>query len=64
MPYFTGADLYALITGRGKETIDTVLVGFREYIFSEAAGALGKFAAATEYAFGTIGQRIMTYPGR
>ena len=35
-------------------------VGFREYIFSSAAGALGKFAAATEYAFGTISQRIVS----
>ncbi len=46
------------------QSVETGLVGFREYIFSEAAGALGKFAAATEYAFGTISQRIMTWPAR
>lgn len=28
------------------------------------AGALGSFAAGTEFAFGTILQRTMTFPGR
>lgn len=42
----------------------TAIVGFREYIFSAASGALGKFAAATEYTFGTITQRTLTHPGR
>lgn len=49
---------------RQKGTVPTAIVGFREYIFSEAAGALGRFAAATEYAFGTISQRTMTHPAR
>ena len=63
-----------------------VLVGFREWIFSQdsgaggggggggapppppppclpAAGALASFAAATEYTFGSIVQRVMTWPG-
>lgn len=39
-------------------------VGFRERIFSDVAGALGSFAAAAEFAFGTIVQRTMSYPGR
>ena len=42
----------------------TALVGFREWIFSDKAGALGRFAAATEYAFGTITQRTLTHPAR
>ncbi|CAD7698647.1 unnamed protein product [Ostreobium quekettii] len=41
-----------------------ILVGFREWIFSQKAGALGSFAAGTEFAFGTILQRTMTFPGR
>ncbi|CAD7698034.1 unnamed protein product [Ostreobium quekettii] len=41
-----------------------ILVGFREWIFSQKAGALGGFAAGTEFAFGTILQRTMTFPGR
>jgi hypothetical protein len=36
--------------------MSTALVGFREWIFSESAGALASFAAATEYAFGSIVQ--------
>ncbi|KAK9815749.1 hypothetical protein WJX72_008855 [[Myrmecia] bisecta] len=39
------------------------LVGFREWIFSENSGALASFAAATEFTFGTIVQRVMTWPG-
>ncbi len=39
-------------------------MGFREWIFSEKSGALGRFAAATEYAFGTISQRTLTHPAR
>ena len=39
-------------------------VGFREWIFSDVSGALGTFAAAAEFAFGTIVQRTMSYPGR
>lgn len=39
-------------------------MGFREWIFSDVAGALGSFAAAAEFAFGTIVQRCMSYPGR
>ena len=39
------------------------LVGFREYVFSQDSGALASFAAATEFTFGSIVQRIMTWPG-
>ena len=39
------------------------LVGFREVIFSQDQGALAGFAAATEYTFGSMVQRIMTWPG-
>ena len=39
------------------------LVGFREYVFSADSGALAGFAAATEFTFGSIVQRIMTWPG-
>lgn len=42
----------------------TAIVGFREWIFSEKSGALGRFAAATEFAFGTITQRTLTHPAR
>lgn len=63
-PTATAAEVFMVINIRLQRTEYTALVGFREYIFSEVAGALGKFAAATEYAFGTITQRIMTYPAR
>lgn len=39
------------------------LVGFREWIFSQDSGALAGFAAATEFTFGSIVQRVMTWPG-
>lgn len=39
------------------------LIGFREWIFSQDSGALGSFAAATEFTFGSMIQRIMTWPG-
>lgn len=39
------------------------LVGFREWIFSQDSGALASFAAATEFTFGSMIQRIMTWPG-
>lgn len=39
------------------------LVGFREVIFSQDQGALAGFAAATEYTFGSMVQRVMTWPG-
>jgi hypothetical protein len=58
------AEVHAIIRHRQNGSINTALVGFREYIFSESAGALGRFAAATEYAFGTISQRTMTHPAR
>ncbi|KAG2448283.1 hypothetical protein HYH02_006867 [Chlamydomonas schloesseri] len=38
------------------------VVGFREWVFSDKAGALGAFAASAEFAFGTIVQRTMAYP--
>jgi 1,3-beta-glucan synthase len=60
----TASEVLSIIRYRQLYSIETALVGFREYIFSDAAGALGKFAAATEYAFGTISQRIMTWPAR
>ncbi|KAL6759861.1 glycosyl transferase [Haematococcus lacustris] len=41
----------------------TAIVGFCEDIFSDKAGALGSFAAAAEFAFGTIVQRTMDTPG-
>jgi hypothetical protein len=50
------AQLHSVVRSRQVASVPTALVGFREYIFSEAAGALGRFAAATEYAFGTISQ--------
>lgn len=62
LPTTTAAEVMDLIAWRFSKQRSTILVGFREFIFSEAAGALGKFAAATEYAFGTITQRIMSYP--
>jgi hypothetical protein len=39
------------------------LVGFREWVFSQDSGALASFAAATEFTFGSIVQRVMTWPG-
>ena len=39
------------------------LVGFREWVFSQDSGALASFAAATEFTFGSMVQRIMTWPG-
>ena len=38
-----------------KWTVSTpMLIGFKEWIFSERAGAMGSFAAATEFTFGTV----------
>ncbi|KAK9800796.1 hypothetical protein WJX73_005277 [Symbiochloris irregularis] len=42
---------------------NVALVGFREWIFSEENGAPASFAAATEFVFGTITQRVMQDPG-
>ena len=56
------SEVLFIIRYRQLRSVETALVGFREYIFSSAAGALGKFAAATEYAFGTISQRIVSGP--
>ncbi|PSC69540.1 Callose synthase 5 [Micractinium conductrix] len=39
------------------------LVGFREWVFSQDSGALAGFAASTEFTFGSIVQRVMTWPG-
>ncbi|KAK2080835.1 hypothetical protein QBZ16_000689 [Prototheca wickerhamii] len=39
------------------------LVGFREWVFSQDSGALASFAATTEFTFGSIVQRVMTWPG-
>ncbi|KAL6745812.1 1,3-beta-glucan synthase component-domain-containing protein [Haematococcus lacustris] len=60
----TGSELHSVVRSRQAGSVFTAIVGFREYIFSESAGALGRFAAATEYAFGTITQRTMTHPAR
>ena len=38
------------------------IVGFREHIFSNSSGAVGQFAAATEFTFGTIVQRVFSVP--
>lgn len=43
--------------------LPVALVGFREWIFSQDSGALASFAAATEFTFGSMIQRIMTWPG-
>jgi 1,3-beta-glucan synthase len=43
--------------------LPVALVGFREWIFSQDSGALASFAAATEFTFGSIIQRVMTWPG-
>ena len=40
------------------------ICGFREHIFSMSSGALASFAAASEFIFGTLGQRFMTFPLR
>ncbi|GAX79705.1 hypothetical protein CEUSTIGMA_g7146.t1 [Chlamydomonas eustigma] len=40
----------------------TAIVGFREWIFSDKAGALGLYAASAEFAFSSIIQRIMDTP--
>ncbi|GFH27964.1 FKS1_dom1 domain-containing protein, partial [Haematococcus lacustris] len=52
----------ALVKKRRAEK-PTAIVGFCEDIFSDKAGALGSFAAAAEFAFGTIVQRTMDTPG-
>ena len=38
------------------------IVGCREHIFSEAGGAVARFAASNEFVFGTSLQRFLTYP--
>ena len=45
------------------KNMPVVLIGFREWIFSSDSGALASFAAATEFTFGSMVQRIMTWPG-
>eukprot|EP00798_Chlamydomonas_sp_ICE-L_P008246 gene8246-1515_t len=62
--FTTAAELRFHIFTRMKSTIPVSIVGFREWIFSDKTGALGRFAAATEYAFSTIQQRTMEDPGR
>ena len=37
----------------------TAMVGFKEWIFSHKSGALGTFAAASEYVFASVLQRDM-----
>lgn len=45
------------------KNMPVALIGFREWIFSSDSGALASFAAATEFTFGSMVQRIMTWPG-
>ncbi|PNH09351.1 putative callose synthase 6 [Tetrabaena socialis] len=52
------------LVARTRREVPVALVGFREWIFSGVSGALGTFGAACEFAFGTIVQRTMSYPGR
>ncbi|GLI69231.1 hypothetical protein VaNZ11_013721 [Volvox africanus] len=63
-PHMTAAELRFVILSRMKRSFPTALVGFREWIFSAHTGALGQYAAATEYSFATIQSRIMTKPPR
>ncbi|GIL51750.1 hypothetical protein Vafri_7680 [Volvox africanus] len=63
-PHMTAAELRFVILSRMKRSFPTALVGFREWIFSANTGALGQYAAATEYSFATIQSRIMTKPPR
>lgn len=42
----------------GEKNDNVAIVGTREFIFSERIGALGDNAAAKEYTFGTICQRV------
>ena len=58
------SELAYVIRSRQVQCVFTAIVGFREWIFSEKSGALGRFAAATEFAFGTITQRTLTHPAR
>lgn len=58
------SELAYVIRSRQVQCVFTAIVGFREWIFSDKSGALGRFAAATEYAFGTITQRTLTHPAR
>ena len=44
-----------------SRTKPTAMVGFKEWIFSHKSGALGSFAAAAEYVFGTVLQRDMAW---
>lgn len=46
-----------------NSSMPVALVGFREWVFSQDSGALASFAATTEFTFGSIMQRIMTWPG-
>eukprot|EP00201_Polytomella_parva_P021635 CAMPEP_0175046592 /NCGR_PEP_ID=MMETSP0052_2-20121109/5116_1 /TAXON_ID=51329 ORGANISM="Polytomella parva, Strain SAG 63-3" /NCGR_SAMPLE_ID=MMETSP0052_2 /ASSEMBLY_ACC=CAM_ASM_000194 /LENGTH=743 /DNA_ID=CAMNT_0016310355 /DNA_START=1211 /DNA_END=3442 /DNA_ORIENTATION=- len=65
MPRKTAAsNALQLLQRRTAQSFPTAIVGFREYIFSSNTGALGQYSAATEFAFSTIQQRIMTNPGR
>ena len=38
------------------------LIGFREHIFSQSGGAVAALAASSEFVFGTMSQRFMSYP--
>ena len=63
-PSVTASQYQAAIREWRAAEQPTALVGFREWIFSEKAGALGLFAASAEFAFGTIIQRTMDTPAR
>ncbi|EFJ51969.1 hypothetical protein VOLCADRAFT_87013 [Volvox carteri f. nagariensis] len=56
------ADLRQLLSDLRSVERPVAVVGFREWVFSDKAGALGSFAASSEFAFSTMVQRTMAYP--
>ncbi|KAG2499845.1 hypothetical protein HYH03_002136 [Edaphochlamys debaryana] len=56
------SELRRLLSGLRSAERPVAIVGFREWVFSDKAGALGAFAASAEFAFGTLVQRTMAYP--
>ncbi|KAJ9527498.1 hypothetical protein QJQ45_025772 [Haematococcus lacustris] len=63
LPNASGRDMQRALVKKRRAEKPTAIVGFCEDIFSDKAGALGSFAAAAEFAFGTIVQRTMDTPG-
>ncbi len=56
------ADFKRLLSDLRVAEQPVAVVGFREWVFSDKAGALGSFAASSEFAFSTMVQRTMAYP--